>query len=301
MDCSRRRFLKTATGGALALGAPGLPGGAAVPGRDAWPVAAFEKNFQRLTYDEIGRRMAALGLQGIEATVRPGGHIDPDRAAAELPPAVEALARHGLTILVMASGVNEVNPRNEKVLRAAAGLGIKRYRMAYWQYAKDAPVRRQLREFREKASDLAALNKDLGIQGIYQNHAGAHHVGGPLWDLQQVLEGIDPAHLAIGLDLRHSRVENGMSWKTTYDLVRPHVAMLYVKDARWNGTKIENVPLGEGMVTREVFRHAVKGCGPLPIALHVEYFGGKPLPAEALPPVIDAHRQDLATLRKWIG
>lgn len=299
MHSSRRHFLRATAGGVILTATSGR---AASPLKDkpAWPVAAFEKNFQKLSYDDLGRRMARLGFQGIEATVRPGGHIEPERAVDELPAAVESLQRHGVSIMVMASGINEVNPLNEKILRAAAGLGIARYRMAYWKYAKREPVRRQLEEFRARAKDLAAANRDLGIQAIYQNHAGSSHLGAPLWDLHAVLEDIEPAEIGIGLDLRHSRIEGGTSWKISYSLVRPHVQAIYVKDARWQESRTENVPLGQGLVTEEVFREATRGIGPLPLVLHVEYHGHKPLDPAELPPVVEAHRRDLAVLKSWI-
>jgi hypothetical protein len=76
--------------------------------------------------------------------------------------------------------------------------------------------------------------------------------------------------------------------------------MIYVKDFKWEQRRGVNVPLGQGMVQKEVFQEAVKGIGPLPVSLHVEYFGGKPLDPAKLGPVMKAHQRDLQTLRGWM-
>lgn len=274
--------------------------GNVVPGSKEPEIGAFEKIFQKLSYDEIGRRMAGMGFAGIEAAVRPGGHIEPERAADELPAAVEALKAHGCHIVAMASGINRADqPGAEDLLRLAKKLGIARYRMDYYRYRKNESPRTQLNEFKAQARDLAALNREIGIQAVYQNHAGAALLGAALWDLDEVLGPIPKEEIGIALDLRHALVESGLAWRTGFDLVRPRIAMIYVKDSRWEKGQPVNVPLGTGMVTREVFRHAVKGTGTPPMSLHVEYFGHTPLPPEKLGPVMEAHAKDLATLRGW--
>ncbi|GAA5479283.1 hypothetical protein Hhel01_02797 [Haloferula helveola] len=264
-------------------------------------IGAFEKIFQRLSYDEIGRRMAELGLDGIEATIRPGGHIEPERAADELPAAVEALRKHGRRIVVMASGINRADqPGAADLLKLAKRLGITRYRMNYYRYDLKKSPRAQVEEFKAQARDLAALNREIGIQAVYQNHAGANMVGAVLWDLDAVLGEIPKEEIGVGLDLRHTLVESGEAWKTGMALVRPRIAMIYAKDFKWEKNRPVNVALGTGRVTKEVFKEATKGIDVPAMALHVEYFGHKPLAPEALGPVMEAHGNDLKTLRSWM-
>ena len=102
------------------------------------------------------------------------------------------------------------------------------------------------------------------------------------------------------MDCRHLVVESGLSWKRGIAMIRPRVAMVYVKDSVWEGRKVNNVPLGTGMVGKDVFKEAVKGLGKVPLSLHVEYFGGKPFEVEKLAPVMAAHKRDIATLRSWM-
>ena len=37
--------------------------------------------------------------------------------------------------------------------------------------------------------DLAALNRELGLTALYQNHGGRSNVGGQIWDLHYPDEG----------------------------------------------------------------------------------------------------------------
>mgnify|MGYP002628198234 CR=1 FL=1 len=98
-------------------------------------VCAFIKFIQTLSYDELGKTMVEAGFDGIEATVRKGGIIEPASAGEELPRLAEAMAKHGCKITLMATDINRADQAlTEKVLRAAVAAGVKTYRTAYYQY-----------------------------------------------------------------------------------------------------------------------------------------------------------------------
>ena len=50
----------------------------------------FSKHLPRMNGRELGRTLKALGFDGVDLTVRPGGHVDPKRVAIELPVFVDA-------------------------------------------------------------------------------------------------------------------------------------------------------------------------------------------------------------------
>lgn len=244
--------------------------------------------------------MAELGVQGIEAPIRKGGHIEPDAVADKLPSLVEALKKHGLDIAVLTSDINDPNdPLTEKVLGVAAKLGIKRYRMKYFRYDLDQDVTEQIKAWRPQIKELAALNRDLGITGVYQNHAGRNYVGAALWDLPPLLEGIRPDEIGIAYDIRHATVEGGTSWPVTFNRIRPHLNVVYVKDFAWEGgEKPINVPLGKGRVDPNFFSILAKSGYDGPISLHEEYLDHRQ--PELVPEHLKAIKQDLATLRGWL-
>ena len=47
---------------------------------------------------ELGRALKALGFDGVDLTVRPGGHVDPKRVTNDLPLFVDAIRHEGLTV-----------------------------------------------------------------------------------------------------------------------------------------------------------------------------------------------------------
>ena len=295
-DLNRRQFLASA---AAAAAFPWL--GSPQAATASHPLCVFTKALQSLSYDQLASRIAALGFSGIEAPIRTGGHIEPEEVREELPKMVTALKKHGLEVTIMTSSVNSVSqPHTETTLRIAAELGIRQYRMQYFTYDADRPIRQQIREIRGHLQDLAALNLELGIQGLYQNHAGERYFGAGLWDLEQALRGIDPAAIAVCYDVRHATVEGGQTWPITFRLLRNKIAALYAKDFTWGtGQGPQNTPLGWGRVNYPRFFEMVKESGFRgPISLHVEYIDHRD--PKRVPEHLAAMGRDLETLKTWI-
>jgi sugar phosphate isomerase/epimerase len=279
MPLHRRTLLSAAALSAaaptLTLAAESLAGESTAAGdsdSQGNPVCVFTKPFNSLSFDVLAAEIAGLGFAGIEAPIRPGGHIEPEQVEEQLPRLVESLRDRGLEVTVMTSSLNDPDdPLTEKVIRTAATLGIKRYRMKYFHYDEDRPVREQIADWHDRFDDLAALNHDYGMTGLYQNHAGAKYLGAAIWDLAEVLRGIEPADLAVAYDIRHATVEGGTSWPITFRMIRDHVDTVYVKDFVWNGAKMQNVPLGEGLVKPKFFEMLRQTDFRGPISLHEEY------------------------------
>jgi sugar phosphate isomerase/epimerase len=289
----RRQFLFAA---ASSLAAAQVASGAPQARTDR-SICVFTKPFQSLTYDELARHIAELGFDGIEAPIRVGGHIEPARVPDELPKMVEALRKRDLEVTVMTSSINDPNdPLTEPVLRTAAKLGIRRYRMQYFKYDLSKPILGQLDEWRRQFLDLAALNSEIGITAVYQNHAGRNYLGASLWDLGRLLEGIAVDQIGVAYDIRHATVEAGMSWPVTFHRIRPHIETVYVKDFHWVNGKPRNVPLGEGQISAEFFSMLAESKFDGPISLHEEYLDHRK--PELVPQHLAAIRQDFATLKR---
>ena len=258
------------------------------------PIGAFVKFIQELSYTELAETIERLGFQGIEATVRPGGHVLPERVEDDLPRLVEALDARGLKVLVMASNVNDAtDPLSQKVLKTASELGIQRYRMAYYRYDLAKPVLPQLDNLKSSLRDLAVLNQELGLTAVYQNHSGASNVGASIWDLMRLLEPISKDQIGVAFDIRHATVEGGLAWPVSWNLVQSHLQAVYVKDFVWEGRKPRNVPLGTGQVDPRFFPMMSQIDSEIPVSLHIEYLG-----KAGLQPNIAALQTDLQKLRK---
>ncbi|MGA2174140.1 MAG: sugar phosphate isomerase/epimerase family protein [Verrucomicrobiota bacterium] len=259
-------------------------------------ICAFEKPLQFLSYSELADTMAMLGFSGIEATVRAGGHVLPKNVEDDLPRLHDALQNRGLEITIMATDINAADqPQAELVLRTAAKLGIRRYRMQWYRYDARKPILPQLDEIAARLPPLARLTRQLSMSAIYQNHSGAEMVGAPVWDIYRLLKDYDPKTIGIGFDIHHATVEGGLSWPIQFKLIAPNLAAVYVKDFVWEKGKVKSVPLGDGQVDRKFFKMLRESGFTGPICLHVEYLDGKKEDALA-----NAFGKDLATLRSWL-
>ncbi len=308
---NRRQFARTAvlsTAAALAAPRSVLAGAHAVNARKPLSVHIFSKHLQFLDYGEMAAAAREIGFDGVDLTVRPRGHVEPERVVRELPKAVAAIKGAGLRAEMMTSGVNNVDdPINVQVLKTAAAQGIKYYRTAYYKFPKDekGTYRENLDVFKEKWDALGAMNKQLGLHGAYQNHAGTN-LGSYVTDIAYLLEGCDPRWLGCQYDIRHATVEGGTAWPLGLRWIKDHIRIIAIKDFVWgekNGRLAPlNVPLGEGVVDFkrlfELFREY--GIHPV-VSLHCEYdLGGAEKGASELSwpkqKVYDAMRKDLEFL-----
>src|SRR5688500_11924668 len=98
---SRREVVARAAALGLTIGAGSTAsravGASASPRREAEPViAVFSKHLQWLPFADVGPVIAESGFRAVDLTVRPGGHVLPERVEDDLPRAVETLRRSGL-------------------------------------------------------------------------------------------------------------------------------------------------------------------------------------------------------------
>lgn len=295
-------LLRAATGTAVAADAKtstAASGGASLA---AFPIAGFEKHFfEKYTPEQTAQVWDEIGLD-LELTLRPEGHIKPERAADELPVLAAAMAARKRRILVLASSFTRADdPHIERSLRAARALGITLYRHRGFRYRAGVSPKVQLADFRAQLRDIAALNRELGMQALYQNHAGADFVGGALWDLDLMLDDIAPAQVAVALDLRHLRVELGRAWPAAIRMIAPRIGSLYVKSFRWDRDRTVETPLAEGIVGPDMVKLALAGRDSLPVCIHVEYPKHEAVPFTDRARGAAWFRQDAEVTRGWLA
>ena len=295
-ELNRRDFLSKSIATAAALGLSGQVAHAAEAPVKRPPICAFIKFVQSLSFDDMAAGIADIGFDGIESTVREGGHVPPERVEEDLPKQLDAVKKQGMDITIMCTDVLGVDqPLTEKVLRTGASLGIKKYRMGFYRYDPNRGVMEQLAEIRPRLKDLAALNRELGIAAVYQNHSGPAFVGSPLWDLRYLLQGIPTEEVGSAFDIRHATVEGGTAWPLHYDVMKPHIGAVFAKDFVWKGKKPEHVPLGQGRVDKKFFKMHMQSGIDCPVSLHVEY-----LKQGDAQENLAALRRDFGVLRSWL-
>ena len=273
----RRRFIHQVAAGSslMALGLPDLLSKAGSADQIKG-IHIFSKHLQFLDYNEMAKTAKELGFDGLDLTVRPGGHVKPEKVEEDLPRAAEAIKKQGLQLRMMTTAIKDPNdPLTEKILKTASKLGFTDYRTGYLSYDPNLPVEESLKRLQPSLRELAAMNKHYGIRGAYQNHSGLR-VGGPVWDLFLLLNEIDPEWLGIQYDIRHATAEGGTSWPIGYNLIKRLIHSLDIKDFMWarrdGAWKLQNMPLGEGMVEFDRFFNMLKKDEiSVPISIHYEY------------------------------
>jgi len=295
---TRRDFLRLA---ALGTVATALPAPAAAPAKQEF--CFFTKHLLGLEFDRLADITAELGLNGIEAPVRPGGHVEPAKVADDLPKLAEAFQKRGLRISLLTSAITEVSDaqHTEKVLRAAKAAGVPGYRMGYNKYDLSKPIWPQIESWRSKFKDLIQLSEEIGIQPLYQNHSGKDYLGAPIWDVYELMRSYTPQQWGFAFDIYHATAEGSSSWPLELNLVKDRIGAAYFKNFQWGaaGKKIKACPLGEGVVTKDYVTALKKTGYTGTVSLHVEYLDGDVKDPVYLKSAVDATRRDLAVLREW--
>ena len=249
--------------------------------QDAFKISIFSKHLQWLGYNDMARVAADMGFDGVDLTVRPNGHVLPERVEEDLPRAVEAVRRTGKDVYMITTSVYDTeDPLSERVLKAASSLGIRHYRMGYAHYNNEISIEKNLAEIKLKLRSLAGLNEKYMISGEYQNHSGNYgsgvYFGSPIWDLASVLKDIGSPYLGAQYDVYHATVEGANAWTVGLKLISPYIRSIDIKDFQWakqnDKWSSETVPLGDGMVDFQKYFGLLKEYKVnVPVSLHYEY------------------------------
>ncbi len=258
-------------GSAAILGAA-----AAMPEGMEGQLCIFSKHLPDLNYEELGKTVADLGLTAVDLTVRPKGHVLPERALEDLPRAVETLRKHGVRVAMITTEITSASDRMANpILRTASALGIPLFKPGYWKYGT-GPVEARVKEVGVEIRQLAEMAAEHHIAMGLHNHSGAN-VGEAVWDTWEMIRDLDPRWTGFYYDPGHAAIEGGLGGhEVSLRLALPRLKMVAVKDFVWRKEqgrwKSVWVPMGEGMVDwkstlRETQRAGFQG----PISLHIEY------------------------------
>jgi sugar phosphate isomerase/epimerase len=275
-------------------------------------VCIFSKHLQWLDWNEMAGTAAELGFDGIDLTLRKGGHVEPERAEQDLPRVAEIIRKAGLTLPMVTAGiVDDRTPHAETMLRAIHSVGVRRYRWGGFRYIEGKAIPERLNELRQDAARLGELNRKYDVCAMYHTHSGLE-VGAPIWDLWVILKDLDPSVLGVNFDVAHATIEGGLGgWIASLRLVAPWIRGVAIKDFRWERNARGEwqpawCPLGEGMVNFGRFFAQLKESNfSGPVQVHFEYpLGGVDTGARKLTidrsRVLAPMRRDLEMLRRWL-
>jgi hypothetical protein len=120
---NRRHFLATLASAPLAAAAAD----------DARPqLCIFSKHMAQLGYTELGRTAKQMGFDGVDLTVRPKGHVLPERVADDLPRAADAIRSNGLVLAMITTGITAgADPVARPTLATASKLKVPYWKPGY--------------------------------------------------------------------------------------------------------------------------------------------------------------------------
>ncbi|GAA4092311.1 sugar phosphate isomerase/epimerase family protein [Mucilaginibacter panaciglaebae] len=315
---SRKNFIKTA-----AIGMAALPLGniaSAVDNKTIRPIdmpAAddrislniFSKHLQWLDYSDMANQAAKLGFEGVDLTVRKGGHVLPERVKDNLPQAVNAVKQAGLKVNSITTDIVDANDlHTHEILETAAHYGIKSYRMGWYGYDKKLSTLENVDQLKKRFAMLAKVNERYAVRGDYEHHTG--RFGNSIWDLYEAIKDQSPQWIGCQFDIHHATIDGAMSWPQNLDLIKAYVKSTTIKDFYWQktgkGWDIANAPLGQGMVNFKAYLTQLKQFDfKGPIIMHYEYpLGGANAGANKLKlpkeQVLASMQADVNTLKSWL-
>jgi L-ribulose-5-phosphate 3-epimerase len=274
------------------------------------PLVMFSKMLQEFPVAEAARRVKALGFDGVDLTVRPKGHVLPERVGPDLPAAVAAIRDRGLSVPMITTAITRADdPHAEATLAAAVHQDIRLLKLGYW----NAPAGKLAESIDRARRDLDGLERlaetykvTLGIH----NHSGPGYVNCQPAVVWMLLRDRDPSRVAAYFDPGHAAVEGGSGgWRQALELLGPRIRLVAVKDFAWKAVpgdpkptwQPQQVPLHDGLVPwPEVFSALARLRFDGPISLHSEYKGPHSWRDLSTDELLDQTAADLAFVKRLI-
>ena len=305
---SRRTFIQQTLAASAAVALPGLSlssRGAAPPVPASSPIVIFSKVYQELglSFAEAANLTSNAGLDGVDSPVRPGGEVAPEKAMDDLPRYAAILREHQLQLPLLTTAITSVSsPHAESLLRTARKLGVQYYRLGFIQRQPGQTSGRQLKEVRAQLKDLAALNHELGIGALLQNHSpagGIAYFGGNLAELVAAVADFDPSQIGVAFDIAHALVVHGDGWREYFAQLKPHFRIAYVKDVKRSGGW---VPFGQGDIAGTGYFKLLRQMNyTAPISLHIEFDWTRGGQNKTKTGLATALRESAQVLRQWLA
>jgi L-ribulose-5-phosphate 3-epimerase len=242
---------------ALALLAATIPASAAVP---VPALCLFSGSVQGLEYSELPLIAKQLGFDGVDLTVRPGGHVEPRLSNVDLVRAIEEVRGPGLEVPVITTALT--TPFDPTVLPVVAIAGHTQVNLFIAGF-----FRAQNPNYLRDIGGLISVAGRYGMATALHNYTG-DDVGEASWDAVEVVSGFDPKWASLYFDPIHAREQ----WESELKRHLPRLRAVALKDFQIANGVAKPCPLGLGIVDWSKFfgiLAAAKYYGP--VSIHMNY------------------------------
>ena len=182
-------------------------------------------------------------------------------------------------------------------------MGIQFYRIGYWQHQPGTPANTLVEKIKSQLKDLAAMNKEIGVCAIFQNHSTGKnkakpYAGGDLNEMYEIMKDFDPQQVGVAFDLGHAIITHGDEWSSHFEKLKPHIGVAYIKDARRNEGFVR---FGQGEFGgTDYFKRLRQMNYGAPFSIHIEFdWAGKGNP-ETRQALVRTLVESREMLQKWL-
>ena len=272
----------------------------------------FTDNLSDLNIGQVCEAARQTGFDGLDLTLRPGGHVKPQQAEIGMAEARKIADAAGVSIPMVTSSVTDTtSPHAENVFAAAAHYGARHIKLGYWEYKPFGTLKQQLDDSRRKLERLVRLGEKYKVLPCVHCHSGAVVANsGPMVYL--LLRDFKPSEVGAYVDAMHMAVEGGLEgWEMGLDLLAPWLALVGVKNFRWQETsrdahgqmryKVVYTPLADGQAPLPDFAARLKqlkydGL----VSFHSEYKGDESFQKLSTPELLAQSKSDLEYFKKLL-
>jgi sugar phosphate isomerase/epimerase len=272
----------------------------------------FTDNLADLSIADVCREVSALGFDGLDLTMRPGGHVKPENAEMGLAEARQVADAAKLSIPMATTAVKAADsPHAEEVFAAAAHYGVRKLKLGYWRYQPFGTLVKQLDEARRQLESVVKLGQKYHVLPCVHVHSGdILSNGGPATYL--ILKDFAPTVVGAYVDSMHMVAEGGISgWQMGLDLLAPWIALVGLKNFRFieegrdakgqQRFRAQKTPLADGQAPiPEFMAHIQQLKYDGIVSLHSEYKGRGSFRTLTTPELLRQSAEDLRYLKSLL-
>ena len=266
-------------------------------------LVVFTKHFEGMDIDQLIETIKFVDGEGADLCVRSGYPVEPENALKKLPEAVRKFKDAGLSIPLVTTSTNFVEPKKpvaEKLLAACGEAGVKLIKLGYWRMEKEG-YWETVEKIRGCLEDFVKLAEKHQVKVLIHNHSGGT-MGLNSSSVMNLVKDFDPRYVGVFADVGHLSLV-GEPLPMALDIVKEYLSAVAVKDlirervmAEGKRTwKLRVMPLREGFVDwRTLIELLLKVKFTGPISMHSEYS------EYDLETVIDQTKIDIRFFKKLI-
>jgi sugar phosphate isomerase/epimerase len=219
----------------------------------------FSGSVQGLEYSELPLIAKQLGFDGVDLTVRPGGHVEPRLSNVDLVRAIEEVRGPGLEVPVITTALT--SPFDPTVLPVVAIAGHTQVNLFIAGF-----FRSQNPNYKRDIGGLISVGARYGMATALHNYTG-DDVGETSWDAVELVTEFDPKWAGLYFDPIHA----GEQWEVELKRNLPRLRAVALKDFRMMEGQARPCPLGQGIVDWQKFLGILaqaKYYGPLSLRMN---------------------------------